>query len=55
MAGEAYATWDLHLPFGSGRIGGATYDPRAGIVYLSQQYGEGPAPVIHAFKVAARR
>jgi hypothetical protein len=46
-----YATWALHLPFGSGRIGGAAYDPRAGSIYVSQQYGNGTDPVVHLFEV----
>lgn len=46
-----YATWHLELPFGSGRIGGAAYDPTRNLLYVSQQYGDGPDPVIHAFKV----
>ena len=46
-----YATWRLKLPFGSPRIGGAAYDPGRGLVYISQQYADGPAPVIDVFKV----
>jgi hypothetical protein len=46
-----YATWQLHLPFGSPRIGGAAYDPSRGRIYVSQQFGDGTAPLIHAFKV----
>jgi hypothetical protein len=46
-----YATWTLRLPFGSGQIGGAAYDPRRGLIYVSQQYGNGTDPVIHVFKV----
>jgi hypothetical protein len=49
---KPYATWQLRLPFGSGRIGGAAYDPGHGVIYVSQQYGNGPEPVIHVFKVA---
>jgi hypothetical protein len=46
-----YATWSIDLPFGSGQIGGAAYDPANGLVYLSQQYGDGADPVIHVFKL----
>jgi hypothetical protein len=46
-----YATWRLKLPFGSPQIGGAAYDPARGLIYLSQQYVDGPAPVIDVFKV----
>ena len=49
-----YATWRLALPFGSSQIGGAAYDPASGRIYVSQQYGDGPAPVIHVFKVVVR-
>jgi hypothetical protein len=48
---KPYAVWTLHLPFGSARIGGAAYDPNAGVVYVSQQHGNGADPVIHAFRV----
>jgi hypothetical protein len=46
-----YATWQLSLPFRSPRIGGAAYDPARNLVYVSQQYADGPAPVIDVFKV----
>ena len=49
---KPYATWQLQLPFDSGRVGGAAYDPAAGVIYVSQQYADGPAPVIHVFKLA---
>ena len=48
---KPYATWRLHLPFGSGRIGGAAYDSAGGRIYLSQQYGNGTDPVMHVFKI----
>ena len=48
---KPYATWRLHLPFGSGRIGGAAYDPAGGRIYLSQQYGNAADPVMHVFKI----
>ena len=47
---KPYATWKLALPFGSGQIGGAAYDARKGLIYVSQQYGNGTDPVIHVFK-----
>ena len=50
-----YETWTLDLPFGSDRIGGATYAPKEGLIYVSQQYGDGAEPVIHAFKVQSSR
>jgi hypothetical protein len=51
---KPYGAWKLHLPFGSDRIGGAAYDPAAGLIYVSQQYGDGTDPVIHVFKVSER-
>jgi hypothetical protein len=47
-----YATWRMRLPFGSAQIGGAAYDPNHGLIFISQQYGNGTDPVIHVFKVA---
>ncbi|MBV9309989.1 MAG: hypothetical protein JOZ73_04115 [Solirubrobacterales bacterium] len=46
-----YATWRLRLPFGSPTIGGAAYDPHRNLIYVSQQYADGAAPVIDVFKV----
>ena len=46
-----YATWRLSLPFQSPRIGGAAYDAAHGLVYVSQQYADGAAPVIEVFRV----
>jgi hypothetical protein len=46
-----YAVWRLSLPFGSPQIGGAAYDPASGLIYLSQQYADGAAPVIEVFRV----
>jgi hypothetical protein len=46
-----YATWRLSLPFNSPRIGGAAYDAAHRLIYLSQQYADGAAPVIDVFKV----
>src|SRR4051794_18821812 len=46
---KPYATWRLPLPYGSGRVGGAAYDGARGLIYVSQQYADGPAPVVHAF------
>jgi hypothetical protein len=50
---KPYATWTLTLPFGSTTIGGATYDPTTGNIYVSQQYGNGVDPVIHILTVKA--
>ena len=46
-----YATWRLSLPLHSPQIGGAAYDPARGLIYVSQQYADGAAPVIDVFKV----
>jgi hypothetical protein len=46
-----YATWRLRLPFGSSRIGGAAYDPAAGLIYVSQQHGDDTQPLIHVLAV----
>lgn len=52
---KPYATWKLHLPFGSSQIGGAAYDPRLGLIYLSQQFANGDEPVIHVYDVSGIR
>ena len=39
------------LPFGSARIGGAAYDPARRLLYVSQQYADGAAPLIEVFRV----
>lgn len=53
-----YGLWELNLPYrnDTGRIGGATYDPVSGRIYVSQMYGDtahpnNPQPVIHVFTV----
>jgi hypothetical protein len=48
---KPYATWRLALPYGESSIGGAAYDGRAGVIYVSQQYADDTQPVIHAFRV----
>lgn len=48
---KPYATWKLPLPYGSSRVGGAAYDGRDGLIYVSQQYADDTQPVIHAFRV----
>jgi hypothetical protein len=48
-----YATWRLRVPFGSGQIGGAAYDPQRGRIYLSQQFADGTQPLILVFRVRA--
>jgi len=45
-----YAVWQLSLPFDSPVIGGAAYDPASRSLYVSQQYANGPEPVIHVFR-----
>jgi hypothetical protein len=52
---KPYATWRLRLPFDSGQIGGAAYDPKSRRIFVSQQYGNGTNPVIHVFKVRRAR
>lgn len=49
-----YATWKLHLAFASPNVGGVAYDSVHNVIYVSQQYVDGPAPVIDVFKVAVR-
>jgi hypothetical protein len=44
-------TWRLPLPFNSPRVGGAAYDAARGLIYVSQQYADGAAPVIEVFKL----
>jgi hypothetical protein len=46
-----YATWRLRLPFSSPQVGGAAYDPAGGRIFISQQYADGTAPVIHVLAV----
>ena len=46
-----YSTWRLRLPLHSPKIGGAAYDMRRNLIYVSQQYADGAAPVIDVFKV----
>jgi hypothetical protein len=53
---QPYAVWNFNLPFestgGQHLIGGAAYDPRTNLVYLSQQCEDtNCAPIIHAFRV----
>ena len=48
---KPYAVWTLRLPFGSGQIGGAAYDPKGRRIFVSQQYGDDTQPLIHVFKV----
>ncbi len=49
-----YAVWSLTLPTPDWRghlLGGATYDPATGQIYVSQLYGDGDYPVVHVFKI----
>ena len=51
-----YGVWRLNIPFppsGSTRLGGATYDPQSGRIYVSQYQGDGNLPLMHAFKLEA--
>jgi len=46
-----YAVWRLSLPFASPDVGGAAYDPVHRLIYLTQQYVDGAAPVVDVFRV----
>ncbi|MFL5824416.1 MAG: hypothetical protein ACJ764_13350 [Solirubrobacteraceae bacterium] len=46
-----YATWRLSLPYSSPQIGGAAYDASRRLIYVSQQYADGAAPVIDVFRI----
>jgi len=52
---KPYAVWSLDLPtppnHNGHHLGGATYDPATGRLFISQQFGDGDYPVIHVFKV----
>lgn len=53
---QPYATWEFDLPFaGSGgmhQLGGAAYDSKSNLIYVSQRCVESQCtPIIHAFKV----
>ena len=51
-----YAVWPISIPFsdvGSTRLGGATFDPQSGRIYVSQYQADGNLPLIHAFKLEA--
>ena len=53
-----YAAWPLTLPYsstGSAVLNGATYDPRSGLIYVSQGYGDGEWPIIHVFAIDTSR
>jgi hypothetical protein len=51
-----YATWGFELPYSdqSGRIMGATYDAKNSRIFVSQAFGDGEMPVIHALKLATQ-
>jgi len=46
-----YATWALQLPFKTGTVVAAAYDPTAQRIYLSQGFGNDTLPVIHVFTI----
>ena len=49
-----YAVWSLNFPFatsGSTRLGGATYNPQTGRIYISQYQGDGNLPLIHVLRL----
>jgi len=50
---KPYATWRLRMPFSSSSIGGAAYDPSRGLIYVSQQGADGPAPVIEVYRISS--
>ena len=44
--------WEFPLPFAqAGHLQGATYDPAANRIFVSQAYGDSEYPVIHVFTV----
>jgi len=49
---QPYAVWSLHVPIaGAFRIGGATYDPQTGRIFVSQECADTDClPVIHVFQ-----
>jgi len=50
-----YATWPFTLPFpGDSHVLGATYDPAAKRIFVSQAFGDGELPLIHVFTVHVR-
>jgi hypothetical protein len=48
-----YDTWQFDLPYfdGGKHIGGVAYDAASGRLYVSQEYGNGAYPVIHAYQI----
>lgn len=50
---KPYDVWQLDLPYPEGgkHIGGVGYDSATGRLYVSQEYGNGAYPVIHAFQL----
>lgn len=50
---KPYDVWDFELPYfeGGKHIGGVAYDAASGRLYVSQQFGNGAYPVIHAYQV----
>ena len=50
---QPYDVWDFDLPYfeGSKHIGGVAYDSASGQLFVSQQFGQGDYPVIHAVQV----
>jgi hypothetical protein len=48
-----YDTWQFDLPYfeGGKHIGGVAYDAASGRLYVSQQYGNGGYPVVHAYQI----
>lgn len=51
---KPYDVWDFDLPYPEGgkHIGGVAYDSASGKLYVSQEYGNGGYPVVHAFQVS---
>ena len=46
-----YAVWRLSLPFSSPTVGGVAYDGQRSLLYVSQQYVDGAAPVIDVYSI----
>ena len=46
-----YDVWELDLPYSPStmQIGGASYDPTTGRIFVSQAFADGENPVIHVF------
>ena len=50
---QPYDVWELALPFvpATTQLGGATYDPATGRIFISQGFADGDNPVIHVYTI----